>query len=395
MQLRRFARQLPGMACMALCLLVGVLVALNVTVSTLAESEEQQRFPVALCGSTDDPFLQMGLQMLTGFDSSRFTIELRPMEWEEAEQALSRGDVAACVVIPEGFMDAAMAGQLMPLEFVSTARASGLVSLFKEEMTQAISQYILASQKGVFGIENAVQGGLITWDSGANMDTLALRYVERILIRDQFYTLEELGIADQLPLDRYLLCGLGVLLACLCCLSFGPLLLRRDTALERMLWSRGVHPLSLAARTFLAYYLNLCVLLLPMLAGLLLLSPGGAASSLGETILRLLPVILCIASLSFLLYALSAELIGGMLLQFFAGLGLCFVSGCMYPVYFFPSAIQELAQWLPTGLARSQLAACLTGRGSAGTFWALLAWCVLFTLLGILAQTRHYREVRT
>ena len=394
MQLRRFAHRLPGMACMAICLLLGVVIALNVTVNTLSNSETQKRFPVALCGNTDDPFLEMGLQLLTGFDSSRFTIELLPMDREEAEQALSRGEVAACVIIPEGFMDAAMTGRLMPLEFVSTARASGLVSLFKEEMTQAISQYILASQKGVFGIENAVRDGLITWDSGADMNELALRYVEQILIRDRLYTLEALGVADRLPLDRYLLCGLGILLACLCCLSFGPLLLSRDTALERMLWSRGEHPFTLAARTFLAYFLNICVLLLPLLTGLLLLFPGERAATAGEALLRILPVVLCVASLSFFLYALAEELIGGMLLQFFAVLGLCFVSGCMYPVYFFPSSIQQAAQWLPTGLARSQLASCLTGHSSAATVWALLGWCVLLGTLGILAQTRKYREVR-
>ena len=107
MQLRRLSRQLPGMLCVALCLLMGVLITLNMTVKAVATSEEQQRFPAVLCGSTDDPFLEMGLQLLTGFDSSRFTMELIPMEWEDAEQALSRGDVAACVVIPEGFMDAA------------------------------------------------------------------------------------------------------------------------------------------------------------------------------------------------------------------------------------------------------------------------------------------------
>lgn len=395
MQLRRLSRQLPGMLCVALCLLMGVLVTLNMTVKAVATSEDQQRFPVALCGSTDDPFLEMGLQLLTGFDSSRFTMELIPMEWEDAEQALSRGDVAACVVIPEGFMEAALVGHMMPLEFVSTTRASGLVSLFKEELTQAISQYILACQKGVFGIENAVREDLITWASGADMDELAMEYVEQILIRDQLYTLTELGIADQLPLDKYLLCGLGILLSCLCCLSFGPQLLRRDTALERMLWSRGASPFALGAQTFLAYFVNLSVILLPLLSGLLLLSADGAAMTLPEAVGQILPAVLCISALSFLLYALAAELIGGMLLQFFAGLGLCFISGCMYPVYFFPSAVQQAAQWLPTSLARSQLAGCLSGHSTPATLWALLGWCILLALLGIVAQTHHYREVRS
>lgn len=391
MQLKRLARQLPGLICVALCLTVGILAAIQLTVTHLSNTDNTLRIPIALCGSTDHEFLQAGLSLITSFDASRYTVELLPMDRSEAEQAMSRGQVAAAVIIPDGFIEAAMYGQILPLEFVSTARASGPVSLFKEEMTQAISQYLLYTQKGVFGIDVARREGVLPRASGADMDVMSFAYVERILIRDRLYTTELLGAGDGLSLDRYLLCGLGVLLAALCCLSFGPKLLRRDTALERMLWSRGANPLALAGQTFLAYFINLSILLLPLLTALLQLS-GDPALSPVATALHTLPAVLCIAALSYLLYALAGELIGGMLLQFFGMLVLCFLSGCLYPVYFFPTAIQQAARWLPTGLARSQLAGCLTGQFS--DTWALLGWCLVFAALGIGTQARRYREVQ-
>lgn len=391
MQFKRLARQLPGLVCVALCLTVGILAAIRLTVTHLSDTENSLPIPIALCGSTDSPFLQAGLELIAGFDASRYTVELLPMEQTAGEQALSRGDVAAMVVIPEAFLDAAMTGQILPLEFVSTARASGPVCLFKDEMTQAISQYLLYAQKGVFGIDVARREGVLPLASGADMDELSFQYIQRILARDRLFTPETIGAGDGLSLDLYLLCGLGVLLSALCCLTFGPKLLRRDTALEQMLCSRGADPLHLAGLTFLAYLLILSILLLPLLAVLLQLS-GGAALSPVATVFRVLPAVLCIAALSYLLYALSGELIGGMLLQFLGMLALCFLSGCLYPVSFFPTGVQQAARWLPMGLARLQLSGCLTGRFS-GT-WALLGWCLLFAVLGIWVQARRYREVR-
>lgn len=391
LQCKRFARRLPGLLLVGLCLLAGVLAALHITSDTLS-GEKDKPVRVALCGNIQGDFLETGLRLMENLDASRFTMELLPMEQEAAEEALSRGEVAAMVIVPKNFLEAAMTGQILPLEFVSTARSSGLVSLFKEEMTHAISQYLLSAQRGVFGIETALREGVLPRSSGADLNAMAIRYAERILIRDRLYAPETLGIGHGLSLEKYLLCGLGILLSALSCLCLGPLLLSGDTGPEKLLICRGASPAGLAARTFLACFLTQTAALLPLLAALVLL--GGAVLSPAATLLRLLPALGCVGAASFLLYALSRELTGGLLLQFFGMLGLCFLSGCMYPLYFFPTPVQQAAQWLPTALARSQLAACFTGASFAGEGWALLGWWVLLAGLGILAQSRRYREVR-
>ena len=82
------------------------------------------------------------------------------------------------------------------------------------------------------------------------------------------------------------------------------------------------------------------------------------------------------------------------LLQFFLSTALCFVSGCMYPVYFFPVSVQRVAAWLPAGLARSQLASCITGENDVQTLLLLLAYALVFSIVGISARVRAVKEAR-
>jgi hypothetical protein len=64
----------------------------------------------------------------------------------------------------------------------------------------------------------------------------------------------------------------------------------------------------------------------------------------------------------------------------------------MYPVFFFPTAVQQVAAWLPTGLARTQIASCITAAAPASTL-PLLGYSAAFFALGTLLQIRRVREV--
>lgn len=388
LQLKRVLRYLPGALCVMGLLLGGLFAALNMMLQQDAAKEENQKFPVAICGETDNVFLQMGLTMVTSMDSSRYTLDIRQMETDAAKKALAGGEIAAYVEIPDGFMEAAFAGELIPLNMVSTAGASGIVSIFKEELTDVIGDILTDSEKGVFGLENAM------WDQGQGrkignrMDRLALKYVDYIVLRDQVYTLEELGIADQLDLRQYLICGLTVLFAMLACLPFAPLQIRQDPALGRLLRAKGYSALWQTLLDFAAYALTLFIiagLLLPLLR---LLGNGPISAN---AVLQGIPVVLMVAAYSFLLFSLSGDLMTGVLMQFFLTLGLCFVSGCIYPTYFFPVEVQKWAAFLPAGLARTQLAGCFTG--SAAATWHLLGYTAAFLGISIYARSRKIRGV--
>lgn len=389
MQSKRLGKSLPGALLAALVLLGSLFAVFSLTVLRDAQKTDNQKLPVALVGEADEPFLQMGLQAMTAFDSSRFSVDIRQMELEEAKKALQMGQIAAYVQIPESFIDEALHGKIQPLTFVSTTGAAGLVSIFKEEITDMISDVLLAAQKGVYGMADAAgENGLSV---GNNMDRMAIRYVEFVFSRDKLYSLEKLGIADSLGLEGYMLCGLGVLFLLLCCLPFAPIMIRQDLSLQRMLRARGSSAWGLVFAEFAAWFANLMALVLVLLLGATAFL--GGKFPLAAVLLRIVPVVLMVASLSYMLNCIAADLTGGLVLQFFTVLALCFVSGCLYPVYMFPVGVQQAAARLPAGIARSLLSGAITGQGMGLLPVWLLGYTLVFFLVGGFVTARRIREV--
>ena len=287
-------------------------------------------------------------------------------------------------------MDGAMQGKLMPLQFVSTTGSSNLVTIFKNEITAVISNILVSSQKGVFAYSDVLGENGYFYGRGEKMDLMSLEYVDYILARDQLYSLEELGIGDRLPLEDYLLCGLTILLFMLICLPFGPMLISGEPSLGKMLKSRGVSPLSQIFADFVGYTLFLGSLICLLVA---IAAPRIGFPEVSQWLPAIFPVVLVVTAFSFMLYTCADHIIGGMLMYFFIALALCFVSGCLYPVFFFPVTLQKLAAWLPTGLARSQLAGCLTGSTPDHNSLYLLSYSVIFFTVSAFIHCRRIKGV--
>lgn len=394
LQLKRLARFLPGALCVVLVLLIGLLTALTVTVRTDAAAEENQKVRIALVGTADDNMIQMGLAAMRSFDSTQFSMELVEMTEPEARTALQRGKIGAYLVMPDGFMDEAMNGNILPIKFVSTTGAASMVTIFKEEVSRVIASLLLESQQGVYGMQQAMRDNEIG-DRGKHMTDLAMTYVEYVLVRDKVYQVNSLGISDALSLADYLVCGLAVLLLHLACLPFAPLMIRRDLSLCRMLSAKGKPAFAQSLCDLGVYLLGIVVLVALFVFGGTAIA-GDTLGDLngGDILLRSLPVLVMICAFSFMLYALTADLISGVLLQFFLSAALCFISGCMYPVHFFPISVQRIAAWLPAGLARSQLAGCITGEHNIQTALLLLAYALVFSAVGTAARVRAVKEAR-
>ena len=391
LQCKRLLRFLPGILLVTVILAGSLWFAYQLFTQQNANQEENQKFAIGLCGETDDPFLQMGLSALSSFDSSRYAIDVQLMEEQEAVRTLNKGEIAAYAVIPEGFMDAAFAGQILPIEFYTTPGATGIVSLVKEELCETITSMLVSSQKGVFGMwDTMVDNGLRSKTDG-QMDRMSLIYVDYIFTRDRIYSLNELGIADALGLEGHVLCGLCVLLSTLICLPLAQQMIPGDRALGQLLSAKGKPAWKQAICDFGAYGVTLLCVLMVLTVGLVFVPQIDNGLALFG---RLIPVVLLAVCLSFMFYSLSRDLISGVMLQFFASVILCFVSGCLYPVYFFPVLVQRIAQWLPTSLARIYLAGYITGSTPAYTLPVLLGYCAVFVAVGLWSRVRHVQEVR-
>ncbi len=389
LQLKRLLRILLPALLVAAILFGCLALAYQAVVSMTDETQEQARIKMGVVGTAGDTFLEMGMLALKTMDSSRFSIEFVTMEESEAETAMRRGEIVAFVVIPEGFVDAAMYGEILPLKYVSTAGSVGLVSILKDEITKMVEGIVIDTQKGIFGTGSAMrQEGL---SSGAAENDITFKYLDFIFSRSKMYSVSKLGNAEDIGLEEYLLSGFCVVLLMLVCLVFAPAMVRADMALARVLAANRRAVLKQTLCDFAVYLIGIvCVVAVLMICAVC----TGWVELSGAVLLQWFPVIIAVAALSFLLYELATNLISGVLLQFFTLLSLCFISGCFYPVTFFPDSVQTLAAYLPTGIARSQLAQSFAGDVQPGAALMLMGYGTVFFLLAFAVRKAKVAGVR-
>ena len=84
-----------------------------------------------------------------------------------------------------------------------------------------------------------------------------------------------------------------------------------------------------------------------------------------------------LAAMHFFLYQLTGNLIGGVLLGFCVYMGLGYLSGCFYPLSFFPETVREVSNVLPPGLIMEYIQDLLTGSGVGSRILGLAAWTLV------------------
>ncbi len=393
LQLKRVARFLPLALCV-MALLFGCMGLVYQNMILAQEGEDQAasaKIKVGMVGTAGDQYLQWGLAAMQ-FDSTALSIEMVQMEEAEAVDALERGQIAAFVVFPDNFVEDALYGKVGQLRFVCTMGASGLVSIIKEEVTRIIDSILVVCQRGSYGVGDALTEQELDHLWGHHVNGLALEYVDFLFDRSKMYQVESLEQENFVPFDRYMLGGLTVLLLMLGCLPFAPLYIRPDPALARLLRAKGIGVPGQVMAELAGFYVALMVLLGAVIC-VMNLSGMFPETSAWQVFWGTLPAIWMIVALSYLLYTISSNLIGGVLLTFLTMLALSFAGGCMYPVQVFPASMQRLAQVLPSGMARQSLTALVQGRGAEHTA-GLLLFGTGFLTMAILVARQKTGKVR-
>ena len=397
LQGKRTARYFPFVLAITLCICLSLALVLNTLLAADADSEKNQRVSIGIVGDADESFLGFGIAAVQSLDSSRFSLDLREMTEETAKSLLRRGEIIGYVVIPEGFVHDAVRGNVAQIPYVTTGSSAGLAALFENEILQAISVMLVESQKGVYGLEALMRENGIA--AGSSLDRLASDYFSLILNRNSVLNTQIVGVGNGLSFGGYMLCGLTVLLILIGCVPCCSLLIRRDRALSRLMAAQGRGAFFQAAGEYIPLFLMM-LLNFALLSAVFRVALAGTASLIPELekasllvfLLRLIPVVLAITAMQLMLCEVCTEIVSGVLLQFLCAMGLGYVSGCMYPIGFFPDAIRALSSVLPTGIARSYLAACFTGDNAVWELVGLLGYAVLF--FAVTACIRRARMIR-
>lgn len=375
LQWKRSMRVFPFVLIVSVVLFAALAMMLSGLMSTYQNSEENSVFRVGITGDTDSEILQLAVVAYQSFDESRYSVVFDEMEPDEAEAALQKGAISAYLELPEDFVEKAMRGEMEPMYFVTAAGASNVVSMFKNEITSLVTEVVVSSQQGSFGLQEALDDNDVAGNHGDWINGLAIEYADLILKRAEALTISELGISEGMRTSEYYLCGMTLLFLMLLGLPFVTVYGRQDRSLHVLLLSRGISGMRQLYDEWRSHFLSLVCLVAVVFVPVVVLS----ATADNPTLQMLtpngwltytalfIPVLAMAAAFNLFVFEIGGNIVSGALLHFFAVLCMCYVSGCFYPVYTFPRAVQMVEQFLPTGVARETLAFAL----SEGTQTAL------------------------
>lgn len=397
-QMKRVKKALPAVLIMTLLLTGCIALISKVMLIADSSSEKKQKVQIGLVGDISGSYLGFGISALQHLDSSRFAIEFIEMEEEEARDRLNHGTLSAFVIVPEGFVEAAVRGENMPLTYVSTSGSLRLGSMIMNELVNTISSLLTESQNAIYGMQNyLVNNGMsdIYWQA---TDELYLRFLDFILGRTTVYELELTGLSGNLSMIGYYLCGFTVLFLLLWGIAGSPLYIKKDHALPALLSSKGQNTLSQMAGEFVAYFVLMATSFLLVIV-LVAVAMGLTGFTLPEWeregigilfgfYVKMLPVAAVICAMQLLLFELTSDMVSGILLQFLCALSLGYLSGCFYPISFFPESIQIVQPLLPTGVAVNYGGNLLMEESTAIEMVLLLGYLVLFLVLATAVRKR-------
>lgn len=394
-QLKRTAKMLPSILVVIFILFIGLAVVFGSMIKLNADSSKHDKFTIGIVGSTEDSYLDLGITALETLDSSRFAIEFVECDEPSAQEQLKDGDISAYVVIPEGFIESVMYGEINKIKFYTTADSVGMVTIFKDEITKMISDILIQSQKGIYGLEHAMIDSGDDSQALDRMNELCVEYFELIFNRTDMYDNQILGISHGLSIQGYFLCGITTIFLFLFGVSGVALFVKKDMSLCKMLKVKGVKPLSQCACEYLAYFLVLMLITTVVLLSISFIAPlKEVVPELEDfdflfaliTIVKLIPMVAMITAFQFVLFELCSDIVSGVLLQFLTAISLTYISGCFYPIQFFPVTVQRFSLFLPSSIARGYMAGCITEEFGFVQLLCIAIYFVLFMALAVLVR---------
>lgn len=401
-QLKRIRNVFPLIFCMTLLLTAGIVLLASAVSRSDALSERKAKINIGLIGDVDRTYLDVGFSAIQKLDPSRYAIHFFSMGEAEAREKLARGEIIAYIAIPDDFIHSLNRGEDISLTYVTGSNASNIGTILMSEIMDVASGMATDSQNAIYGTRQLIAERDM-WDVFEEAtDSLFLHLVGLILNRMDLFLTECTGASEGMPFLSYYFVSFFIVFLLFWGIASSSLFIKKGIALTCLLKVRGRGVASQLCAEYAAYFalmlINLFLMIVPL--GAVFHSfdiriaewEAEPITELFFFLVRLIPVAAVIAALQFFLYELTPNMLSGIFLQFLTAISLSYLSGCLYPIAFFPESIQRVAPWLPSGAALRYAGKCLTSSPSWREALPLLAYFPLF--LGVAAAIRTWRMRR-
>ncbi len=332
---------------------------------------------IALIDYEDSVISRILIGMVMSSDYLSDVLSVKSMDEADAIDSLSRGDCAAVIVLPEGFLDNIFYGKESEATIYLSRSAASQASVV-EAVAGFGERLLLAGQAGVFAGENVLRDHELSYEirEQFNNDSNLQLVEEAMGTTKRYFRVEVLDYLDTglSTASYYGLCWLTLLLM-LISLFFAPML-RRDCTPEML---RRLRTLGVGHLRFMQWKL-----ILPALFRLLIVALTFAlAGEYLQVTWSTASVVSAIVSVCFITAvgtAITMCLGDGITANVIFGIGGMVLSGGLIPRQLLPEAVRLVGDLSPFGVAVNLMKPAFGG----GVSIAVIFSAVIYTLVAIL-----------
>lgn len=332
---------------------------------------------IALIDYEDSVISRILIGMVMGSDYLSDVLSVKSMDEADAMDSLSRGDCAAVIILPEGFLDNIFYGRESAATiYLSRSAAS------QADVVEAVARFgerlLLAGQAGVFAGENVLREHEIDYELREQFNNDSnLRLIEEAMgTTKRYFRVEVLDYLDTglSTASHYGLCWLTLLLM-LISLFFAPML-QRDCTPEML---RRLRTLGVGHLRFMQWKL-----ILPALFRLLIVTlafvVAGEYLQITWSGAGVISVIVSVCFITMVGTAITMCMGDGITANVIFGIGGMVLSGGLIPRQLLPEALRLIGDLSPFGVAANLMKPAFGG----GVSIAVIFSAVIYTLGAIL-----------
>lgn len=401
-QLKRVIKALPGICLLTVVLTVSLLVLLKAMFFIEEAKEEKQVVQIGIVGDLSDSYLGMGISVIKNMDGVKSMANIDTMTQEEAFEKFATGEISAFLLVPDGFVDSILSGENKQITYITSKETKGLGGILVNELVNSISQMVTMTQSSVYAmqmylVENEERDVISQATRGMNEV-----FIGAVLNRMGIYEIQLLGVSNRISTTGHLFTGILLLLMMLWGIHSVGLMVREEHSLLRILHVKGLKAGKQVLAEVTAYSILQgvslfcvfgCVILLKHLLSFSIREWDilEAANKFGF-VLSLIPVVWMMSTMQAFLYDMVTNIVNGVLLQFVVTVSMAYISGCIYPLSFFPQVVQRMAAYSPAGVALRYMQRGMTSQ----SVWKELLLLVLYGMvfMGLQIIRRRSRITR-
>lgn len=382
-QLKRTAVYLPFVLLISALILGTMFTIFTAASQSHMDDPGKQKVQIGIVGNTDNAYLNIIFRTLRTLDSSRYSLDFKFLDEDEANAELEAQRITSYLVIPDGYVEAIEKGEYPPLQVVCNSNTTGFGAAITREIVMSISDITTVSISTLDSGYSFVRENLSDVSASGVYDKMVVRYIDVLLSRTQLYETKEVGVSFGQGFESYYMCALSVLFMMIWGVTAAPMFSRRNRELKKMLSADGFGTAGQISAEFMAYMLlmafgMICAYVTALLA-VKLVSPiiweriGMELSDIFAFAAKALFPMLVFGAWNFMLFEAVNSTVSAILIQSLSAIVMGYASGAFYPPTMLPSQIRAFGQFLPSGVSIRFLS-----QPSVPDFMFLVLYAVLF-----------------